>query len=118
MVRPREFRDRNTQIIIQKADQPDAVVNFFDAYGLAGKDRAEIYFLAAHADAAATGDDNDLVVKRTIVLHLKGKLKGKAIGPAASVGQPLNAAFLVAIDLVAGLASNAELPAKFGLMPD
>jgi hypothetical protein len=40
---------------------------------------------------------------------------GIAIGPAASVGQPLNAALLIAIeDLVAGLARNAELPAKFG----
>ena len=49
------------------------------------------------------------------VLHLKGQLKGIAIGTAASVRQPLNAALLIAIkDLVAGLAGNAELSAKFG----
>ena len=49
------------------------------------------------------------------VLHLKGKLMGIAIGTAASVGQPLNAAFLIAIkDLVAGLAGDSELPAEFG----
>jgi len=37
-------QDRSTQIIIHKADQPDIVVNFFDADSLAGKDRAEIAF--------------------------------------------------------------------------
>src|ERR1700693_3021912 len=51
---------------------------------------------------------------QNIVLHLKGKLMGIAIGTAASVGQPLNPTFLVAIeDLVAGLAGNAEPPAEF-----
>jgi hypothetical protein len=48
------------------------------------------------------------------VLHLKGKLVGIATGTAAPVGQPLNSAFLVAVeDLVAGLAGDSELPAKF-----
>src|ERR1700752_2662542 len=32
------------QIIIHKADQPDVVVDFFDADGLSGKDLAEIDF--------------------------------------------------------------------------
>ena len=41
-------------------------MNFFDADGLAGKDRAEVNFFAAQADASATSDDDDLVVKRII----------------------------------------------------
>src|SRR6266849_2019061 len=48
------------------------------------------------------------------VLHLKRKLMGIPTGTAASVGQPLNSAFLVAIeDLVAGLTGDSELPAEF-----
>jgi len=35
------------QIIIHKADQPDVVVNLFDADGLTGKDLAEIDFFLA-----------------------------------------------------------------------
>ena len=42
-----------------------------------------------------------------------GKM-GIAIGPAAAVRQPLNAAFLVAIeDFIAGLAGDSALPAEF-----
>src|SRR5258708_14782091 len=41
------------QIIIHKADQPDVFVNFFDADGLTGEDRAEVNFLAPQTDAAA-----------------------------------------------------------------
>jgi hypothetical protein len=49
-----------------------------------------------------------------IVLHLKRKVIGVTKGPPASVGESLNAGFLIAIeDLVASLAGNAELPAKF-----
>src|SRR5260370_19810283 len=49
------------------------------------------------------------------VLHLKRELMSIAIGAAASVRQPLNAAFLIAIeDLVAGFAGNSELPAELG----
>src|ERR1700730_12335436 len=48
-----------------------------------------------------------------IVLHLKGKLVGIPIGTSAPVREPLNAAFLVAIeDLIAGLAGDRELPAE------
>jgi hypothetical protein len=51
---------------------------------------------------------------QNVVLHLKRKLVGIAIGTPASVGEPVNAAFLIAIeDLVAGLAGDAKLPAKF-----
>jgi hypothetical protein len=49
-----------------------------------------------------------------IVLHLKGKLMGIATGTSAPIRQPLNPAFLVAIeDLVASLARNPELSAGF-----
>jgi hypothetical protein len=48
------------------------------------------------------------------ILHLKRKLMRAAIRASASVGQPLNPAFLVAIeDLVASLAGDAKFPAKF-----
>src|SRR6266403_4307560 len=46
-----------------KANQPDVVVNFFDADSLASKDRAEIDFFAAQTDAAAIGDDDDFIVE-------------------------------------------------------
>jgi hypothetical protein len=47
------------------------------------------------------------------VLDLKRKLIGVAVGTPASVGQPLNATFLVAIEnLVARLARDPKLPAK------
>jgi hypothetical protein len=41
-------------------------VNFCDAHRLASKDGAEINFFAAQTDAAATGDDNGLVVEGLI----------------------------------------------------
>src|SRR5574340_1014633 len=48
------------------------------------------------------------------VFHLEGQLVGVAIGAAASVGQPLNAALLIAIEnLVPGFARDPELSAEF-----
>jgi hypothetical protein len=41
-------------------------VKFFDADGLAGKDRAEGNLFAAQTNAAAISDDDGLIVKRTI----------------------------------------------------
>ena len=41
-------------------------MNFFDAAGLAGKDRAEVNLFAAQTNAAAISDDDGLIVKRTI----------------------------------------------------
>jgi len=61
-----ESRDRSTQIIIHKADQPDVIVNFLDADRLAGKDGAEVNLFVAQAEAAAIGDDNDFVVEGII----------------------------------------------------
>src|SRR5262245_17468209 len=55
-----------------------------------------------------------LIVEALGVFHLEGKLVGVAIGTPAAVSEPLNAAFLIASkDLVAGLAGDAKLPAKF-----
>jgi hypothetical protein len=50
-------------IIIHKTDQPDVVVNFFNADRLAGKDLAEVDLFIAPTDAAAAGNDDDLVGK-------------------------------------------------------
>jgi hypothetical protein len=41
---PEGLRNEVSQIIIHKADEPDVIVNFFDADGLAGKDLAKIVF--------------------------------------------------------------------------
>src|ERR1700740_527642 len=47
------------------------------------------------------------------VFHLEGKLIGIAVGPSASVRQPLHPAFLVAVeDLVTRLARDPKLPAE------
>ena len=54
---------RVAQIIIHKANQPDAVLDFFYAYGLTGKDRAEIDFFLAETNAAAMRNDNRSVVE-------------------------------------------------------
>jgi hypothetical protein len=53
-----------TQIIIHKVNQPDIVVNFFDADGLPGDDRAEIDFFVCETDAATASDHDRFVVKR------------------------------------------------------
>jgi len=51
---------------------------------------------------------------QNVVRDLEMKSVGVAIGTPASVGQPLHAAFPIAIeDLVAGSAGDAKLPAKF-----
>ena len=41
------IRSRPETWVIHKANQPDIVVNFFDAHSLASKDRAEVDFFAA-----------------------------------------------------------------------
>jgi len=56
-----------------------------------------------------------LLYVQDVVLYLEGKFLGAAVGAAASVGEPLKTAFLVAVeDLVAGLARDAKLPAELG----
>jgi uncharacterized protein DUF1552 len=54
------------QIVLHKADQPDANVDFLDTDGLARQGFAEIDFLPVKADAAAAGDDHGSVVKRIV----------------------------------------------------
>jgi hypothetical protein len=46
--------------MIHKTDQPNIVVNFFDADGLAGKDGAEVNLFVPQTDPAAIGDDDGL----------------------------------------------------------
>src|ERR1700756_1045354 len=55
-----------TQIVIHKADEPDAVVDFFDADGLTSQADAEIDLHAVKAQAAAVGDHDGLVVKGVV----------------------------------------------------
>ena len=65
-------------------------------------------------DFASTPAGVLLLYVQDEVFDLERKSVGAAIRASASVGQPLNPAFLVAIeDLVAGLARNAEFPAQF-----
>jgi hypothetical protein len=47
-----------TQIIIHKTDQPEVLVNFFDAHGWTGEHRAEINFFVSQTNESAIGDDN------------------------------------------------------------
>src|SRR5579872_4479194 len=55
-----------TEVVIHEADEPDAVVDFFDADGLSGQTSAEIDFLAIKAEPAAVGDNDRLVVKGVV----------------------------------------------------
>src|SRR5439155_25725427 len=51
---------------------------------------------------------------QNVVFHLEREFVGVAERTPASVGEPVNAAFLIAIeDLVTGLAGDSELPAQF-----
>jgi hypothetical protein len=66
----RAFQDRSNPD--HKADQPDVVVDFFDAGRLAGKDLAEIDLFLAETDASATCDDERLVVERIVDIRQSG----------------------------------------------
>src|SRR5208282_4957361 len=69
----------------------------------------------ALADLTGTPTGMLLLHVQDEVLDLKGKLVGIAIWTPTAVGQSLKAAILITVkDLVAGLARNAELPAKLG----
>ena len=54
------------EIVIHKTDQPDAVVNFFDADRLAGEGYAEVDLLVVQAKTSATGDHDGAVVERVV----------------------------------------------------
>jgi len=53
-----------TEIIVHKADQPNTVVDFFDAYSLTCERSAEIYFLFENANPSAVGNQNCPIVER------------------------------------------------------
>ena len=52
-----------SEIIVQKADEPNSIVGLFDSDGLAGEDLAEIDFVPVEADAAAGRDGDSLVME-------------------------------------------------------
>src|SRR2546430_3422160 len=54
------------QIIIHKAHEPDVVLHFLDADGLAGEDCAEVDFLFAEADAPAVCHHDRSIVERIV----------------------------------------------------
>lgn len=56
------------EIIIHKTDQPDAVVDFFDADGLSCERYAEIDCLVVQAKASAAGDHDGAVVEGIVRL--------------------------------------------------
>jgi hypothetical protein len=64
-----------TEIIVHKADQPNTVVDLFDAYSLTSERSAEIYFLFENADSSAVGDQNCPIVERI------GEFSDAPIGP-------------------------------------
>ena len=51
------------QIVMHKADQPNAVVDLLDAEGLAGQDGRDVDLLAAQAEAPARRDENFSVME-------------------------------------------------------
>src|SRR4029077_5038211 len=51
------------EVVIHKTNQPDAMVDFFDADGLAGEGHAEVDLLVVQAKASAAGDHDRAVVK-------------------------------------------------------
>jgi hypothetical protein len=54
------------EIVIHKTDQPYAVVNFFDADGLACERNAEVDLLVIEAKTPAAGDHDGAVVERVV----------------------------------------------------
>jgi len=53
-----------TEIIVHKADQPNTLVDFFDAHSLTRKRSAEIDLLFEDADPSAAGNQNGPIVER------------------------------------------------------
>ena len=54
------------EIVIHKTDEPNAVVNFLDAHGLAGERNAEVDLLVVQAKTSATCDHDGAVVERVV----------------------------------------------------
>ena len=51
-------------MIVHKTDQPNTVVDLFDAHGLTRESGAEIDFLFENADPSAVGDQRGPIVER------------------------------------------------------
>jgi hypothetical protein len=54
------------KIVFHKTDQPDAVVDFFDADGLSCRGHAEIDLFIVQAKTSATGDHDGAIVERVM----------------------------------------------------
>jgi hypothetical protein len=54
------------QIVIHEADEPDALVDLFDADRLSSQASAQVDFLAVQTQPSAVGDDDCLVMKRVV----------------------------------------------------
>src|SRR4029077_10854358 len=52
------------EIVLHKADQPNAFFDFLDSHRLTREDRAEINFFTMQTDASTAGDVDGAVVKR------------------------------------------------------
>lgn len=57
-----------SQIVLQEADQPDAVLDFPDPHELSREHGAQVDLALADADAAAAGDAHGAVVERVLGL--------------------------------------------------
>ena len=68
-----------TEIIVHEADQPDTLVDLFDAYSLTCERSAEIYFLFENADPSAVGNQSCPIVERI------GEFSDAAILPRGSL---------------------------------
>jgi hypothetical protein len=67
-----------SEIIIAKADEPNAIVGLFDSDGLAGEDPAEIDLLPIEADAVAGRDGGGPVMEGIV------DFREASIGPRRS----------------------------------
>ena len=57
-----------TEIILHKADEPDAGIDLLDTDGLASERFAQVNFLAIQTQTAATGNHNGFIVKGIVRL--------------------------------------------------
>jgi hypothetical protein len=61
-----------SQIAVREADEPNALVDFFDSEPLACQDAREVDLLAVQADASAGCDKDIAVVERMRLLSKEG----------------------------------------------
>ena len=62
------FEIDEAEIVVQEADDPNAVVDLLDAEALTGEHGRDVDLLAVHADASATGDEDIAVMERIFEL--------------------------------------------------